>query len=79
MQVGINGTSHTHAKCDCGLRGVMVVGSHGGSGRLFGAQPAPVWPCKQPSRIALHSSARCPQTDVVQISIAFSASTLLNG
>ena len=79
MQVGINGMSHTHAKRDCGSCWVMVVGSHGGGGRSFGAQPTPVWQCKQPSRVALHNSARCPQTDVVQISIAFIASTLLNG
>jgi len=67
------------AKRDYGSCGVMVVGSHGSSGRIFGAQPTPVWPCKQPSRVAWHSSAHSPQTDVVWFGIAFSATTLLNG
>jgi len=28
----------------------------GGGGGLFAAQPTLVWPCKQPSRVALHGS-----------------------
>jgi len=30
----------------------------GGGGGLFGAQPTPVWPSKQPSRVALHGTDR---------------------
>jgi len=36
---------------------------HGVGGSLCGAQPTPVWPCKQPSTV------RCPQTASVRISI----------
>ena len=44
---------------------------HGGGGGLFGAQPTPVLPCKQPSGIAFHGNALCPHTDLVRISIRY--------
>ena len=36
---------------------------------LFGVQPTPVWPCKQPFRVVLHSTVHCLQTDLVRISV----------
>jgi len=39
---------------------------------MFGAEPTPVWPCKQQSRVALHGTARCSQIDLVSVSIRLS-------
>jgi len=50
---------------------------HGSGGGLFGAQPTPVWPCKLPSKVALHGTARCRQTDLVRISIRHLATVIL--
>jgi len=53
--------SHGYGLCE-----VTAVASWQWRG-LFGAQPTLVWPSKQPSRVALHSSARCPQIDLYEL------------
>jgi len=71
----VKGTSHTRARVRATLAlGAIVVRvesrrqHYGGDCGLFGAQPTPVWSCKQLSRVAIHCTAHCLQTELVRIS-----------